>query len=100
MKKVKESDKFELYVFATGMHMLQKYGYTYREVEKDGFKKYIYQKSSSSNHMDIAPSNTIIGFINYCDELSPDMIVVHDDRLEVLAGAIVGAFNNIRVICI
>lgn len=100
MKKVEESDKFELYVFVTGMHMLQKYGSTYREVEKDGFKniyKYINQKSSSSHHMDIALSNTIIGFSNYCDELSPDMIVVHGDRLEALAGAIVGAFNNIRV---
>ena len=57
MKKVEESNKFELYVFVTGMHMLQKYGSTYHEVEKDGFKniyKYINQKSSSSHHMDIA----------------------------------------------
>ena len=101
MKKVEESNKFELHVFVTGMHMLQKYGSTYHEVEKDGFKniyKYINQKSSSSHHMDIALSNTIIGLSNYCDEISPDMIVVHGDRLEALAGAIVGAFNNIKVI--
>lgn len=100
MKKVEESNKFELHVFVTGMHMLQKYGSTYHEVEKDGFKniyKYINQKSSSSHHMDIALSNTIIGLSNYCDEISPDMIVVHGDRLEALAGAIVGAFNNIKV---
>ena len=97
MKKVEESNKFELHVFVTGMHMLQKYGSTYHEVEKDGFKniyKYINQKSSSSHHMDIALSNTIIGLSNYCDEISPDMIVVHGDRLEALAGAIVGAFKR------
>lgn len=101
MKKVEESDKFELHVFVTGMHMLNKYGSTYREVEKDEFKniyKYINQKSSSSHHMDIALSNTIVGLSNYCDEVSPDMIVVHGDRLEALAGAIVGAFNNIKVV--
>lgn len=101
MKKVEESDKFELHVFVTGMHMLNKYGSTYREVEKDGFKniyKYINQKSSSSHHMDISLSNTIVGLSNYCDEVSPDMIVVHGDRLEALAGAIVGAFNNIKVV--
>ena len=100
MKRVEESIDFELYVFVTGMHMLQKYGSTYHEIEKDGFKniyKYINQKSTSSHHMDIALSNTIIGLSNYCDEISPDMIVVHGDRLEALAGAIVGAFNNIKV---
>lgn len=100
MKKVEESDKFELHVFVTGMHMLQKYGSTYHEVEKDEFKniyKYINQKSSSNHQMDIALSNTIVGLSNYCDEISPDMVVVHGDRLEALAGAIVGAFNNIKV---
>lgn len=100
MKKVEESENFELHVFVTGMHMLKKYGSTYHEVEKDGFKniyKHINQKSSSSHQMDIALSNTIVGLSNYCDEIKPDMIVVHGDRLEALAGAIVGAFNNIKV---
>ncbi|CEN91387.1 UDP-N-acetylglucosamine 2-epimerase [[Clostridium] sordellii] len=100
MKKVEESENFDLHVFVTGMHMLKKYGSTYHEVEKDGFKniyKHINQKSSSSHQMDIALSNTIVGLSNYCDEIKPDMIVVHGDRLEALAGAIVGAFNNIKV---
>ena len=100
MKKVEESEEFELHVFVTGMHMLKKYGSTYHEVEKDGFKniyKHINQKSSSSHQMDMALSNTIVGLSNYCDEINPDMIVVHGDRLEALAGAIVGAFNNIKV---
>ena len=30
-------------------------------------------------------------------EIKPDLILVHGDRLEALAGAIVGAFNNIYV---
>ena len=100
MKVVQNSNKFQLHIFVTGMHMLEKYGATFKEIEKDGFKniyKYINQKSNCHNQMDIALSNTIIGLSNYCDEVSPDIIVVHGDRLEALAGAIVGAFNNIKV---
>lgn len=101
MRKVEESNNFELHIFVTGMHMLKKYGSTYIEIEKDGFSniyKYINQKSSETHNMDITLSSTILGFSSYCEEISPDMIVIHGDRLEALAGAIVGAFNNIRVI--
>lgn len=100
MKKVDESNDFELFVFITGMHMLSKYGGTYREIEKDGFKniyKHINQKSSSSEQMDLILGNTITGLSNYISEINPDLIVVHGDRLEALAGAIVGAFNNIKI---
>ncbi len=98
MKEVENSNIFELYIFVTGMHMLSKYGSTWKEIEKDGFKN-IYQFINQKNqaHMDIALSNTILGLSNYVSELNPDMIVVHGDRLEALAGAIVGGFNNIRV---
>lgn len=101
MRKVEQSNNFELHIFVTGMHMLKKYGSTYIEIEKDGFSniyKYINQKSSETHNMDVTLSSTILGFSNYCEEISPDMIVIHGDRLEALAGAIVGAFNNIRVI--
>lgn len=101
MKKVEQSNNFELHIFVTGMHMLKKYGSTYIEIEKDGFSniyKYINQKSSETHNMDVTLSSTILGFSNYCEEISPDMIVIHGDRLEALAGAIVGAFNNIRVV--
>ena len=100
MKKVEKHEKFDTHIFVTGMHMLYKYGSTYKEVEKDNFKniyRYINQSSESTHNMDITLSNTIIGFSNYCKEILPDMIVVHGDRLEALAGAIVGAFNNIKV---
>ncbi|WP_215189618.1 UDP-N-acetylglucosamine 2-epimerase [Exiguobacterium sp. s6] len=98
MREVELSKDFNLSIFVTGMHMLSKYGLTWKEIEKDGFKnlyKYINQQSGSK--MDIALSNTILGLSNFVHEMKPDMIVVHGDRLEALAGAIVGAFNNIKV---
>lgn len=98
MKEIELHEKFNLNIFVTGMHMLSKYGLTWNEIEKDGFSniyKYINQQSGSK--MDIVLSNTILGLSNFVHEMKPDMIIVHGDRLEAMAGAIVGAFNNIIV---
>ncbi len=95
---VEKSHNFEPYIFVTGMHMLSKYGMTANEVEKSGFKylhKYINQNAHDS--MDIILSKTIQGISDYVKELQPDMIVVHGDRVEAMAGAIVGSLNNILV---
>lgn len=98
MQKVDDAPCFELSIFVTGMHMLGKYGATYREIEKDGFTElYKYINQSGISSMDMALSNTILGLSNYVAEFKPDLIVIHGDRLEALAGAIVGAFNNILV---
>lgn len=98
MKRIIQDKEFELYLFVTGMHMLSRYGSTWREIEKDGFKNvYHFINQSKNTPMDLALSNTIGGLSNYISEIEPDLIVVHGDRLEALAGAIVGAFNNIRV---
>ena len=98
MQEVVGAKEYELHIFVTGMHMLSKYGSTHIELEKDGFKnlyKYINQTESTS--MDLILSNTIQGISNYVNEYTVDLIIVHGDRVEALAGAIVGALNNIRV---
>ena len=95
---VKKSKKFEYYIFVTGMHTLSKYGNTYHEVKDEGYKNFfMYMNQTESSDPDIILSNTIIGLGNFVKEISPDLIVVHGDRVEALAGAIVGSFNNILV---
>lgn len=99
IRVVNNCNQFEVHIFATGMHMLSKYGTTYKEIVKDGFPNiYTFVNQNSNTNMDIALSNTITGFSNYISEIKPIGIVVHGDRLEALAGAIVGAFNNIKVL--
>ncbi|EOI4560595.1 UDP-N-acetylglucosamine 2-epimerase, partial [Campylobacter jejuni] len=44
-----------------------------------------------------ALSSTIDGFSKFIHEIEPDLIVVHGDRVEPLAAAIVGSLNNILV---
>ena len=92
------SDLFEVNIFVTGMHMLEKYGKTIREVEKSGIKNiYPFINHDNIDHMDRNLSKTIDGFSHYISEIKPDLIVVHGDRIEPLAGAIVGSLNNILV---
>lgn len=100
MIKVEESKEFQCHIFATGMHTLKRYGQTSEEIRKAGFKNmvtYINQDSRYESSMDVILSNTIDGLSRYVHEHPVDMIVVHGDRVEALAGAIVGALNNILV---
>lgn len=98
LKVLNNSKKFEVYIYVTGMHMIPKYGNTYIEILKDGFTNvYLEKDILETEKMDIALSKAIKNFSNYIDIVKPDLIVVHGDRVEALAGAIVGAFNNIRI---
>lgn len=98
MKKVDDSEGFELNIFVTGMHMMSKYGMTSIEVEKSGFLNlYKYINQNVNDSMDVVLAKTVLGLSDYVKELAPDMIVVHGDRVEAMAGAIVGSLNNILV---
>ena len=95
---VNNSNEFECHIFVTGMHTLSRYDFTYREVEKRGYKNvFVFTNQNNFENTDIVLANTIKGFSNFVKKISPDMIVIHGDRLEALAGAIVGSFNNILV---
>lgn len=90
---------FRVAVFVTGMHLMKAYGSTHIEVDRAGVQnifKYINQNEKSS--MDEILASTISGVSNYLKENAVDAIVIHGDRVEALAGAIVGALNNIKVI--
>ena len=100
VRAVEDSEEFDAYVFATGMHMLSLYGSTVNEIFKAGFNRvfsYINQDASINSQMDLVLANTINGLAHYIREFPPDLMVIHGDRTEALAGAIVGAVNNILV---
>ena len=98
IQAVKEAADFEYRIFATGMHLLSKYGMTVIEIEKCGFKPiHRFENQTSEAAMDMSLAKTIEGFSAYVKKEQPDLIIVHGDRPEALAGAIVGALNNILV---
>ena len=88
--------KFEVYIFVTGMHLEKTYGETWKEIEKDGFAN-IYKFESSSVFMERGLAKTVEGFSVFIEILKPDLVFVHGDRPEALAGAITGSFTNTLV---
>jgi len=97
-KILQESDAFDAHIFVTGMHMMETYGYTKIEVERAGFKNiHTFCNHTSEETMDLTLAKTMQGFSEFVKNIEPDMIVVHGDRVEALAGALVGSLNNILV---
>jgi UDP-N-acetylglucosamine 2-epimerase (hydrolysing) len=89
---------FEVFVFVTGMHLQKEYGYTLIEIERCNFKNvHTFENHTHETTMDLTLAKTIEGLSSYVKTISPEMIIVHGDRVETLAGAIVGSLNNILV---
>lgn len=106
IQRVEASDEFDVAVFITGMHTLSRYGYTVDEVYRilpehrlrDGTRSvYVFHNQVQGESMERVLANTIDGLSKYVTEFPPDLIVVHGDRVEAMAGAIVGALRNILV---
>ena len=93
-----ENELFNIYIFVTGMHMLKEYGSTWEEVREFGIGKlYYFINQNKSDSMDAIIGKTITGLSDYIKEIDPELILVHGDRIESLAGAIVGCLNNTLV---
>ena len=98
LRIVEQSKKFEAYVYVSGMHLLKILGDTYKEVLKDGWKNiYVAYGLSNTRIASYDLGNIICDLSGYVRKITPDMIVVQGDRIDALAGAAVGALNNILV---
>ncbi len=88
---------FGVTFFVTGMHMLDRYGLTKLEVHRmAGVQVHEFLNQRPGDAQDIVLAKTITGFSDYVTEHRPDLIVVHGDRVEAMAGALVAATNYIR----
>lgn len=89
---------FEVFVFICGMHLSELFGSTYQEVLKDNYEHtYVAYGLLLTRNASVNTGSMIMNFSGYVSGVRPDMIIVHGDRSEALAGAIVGALHNIPV---
>jgi UDP-N-acetylglucosamine 2-epimerase (hydrolysing) len=92
------SEKFDVHIYVTGMHLNEKYGFTVNEVYRSGVNRNnVFCFKNEHFSMDRILAKTILNFSNFINKVKPDLIVVHGDRVEALSGAIVGSLNNILV---
>jgi UDP-N-acetylglucosamine 2-epimerase (hydrolysing) len=83
--------------FITGMHMMARYGMTRLEVARmQGVEIEEFVNQSEGDPQDMVLARTITGFSAFVARANPDLIIVHGDRVEALAGALVAAMNYIR----
>ncbi len=88
---------FAVSFFVTGMHMLERYGLTKNEVHRTpGVTVHEFLNQRPGDPQDLILAKTVIGFSDYLAESRPDLVIVHGDRVEALAGALVAATNYIR----
>jgi UDP-N-acetylglucosamine 2-epimerase (hydrolysing) len=98
LRSLQHSQDFEIIVIATGMHTLAEFGLTINEVIKDKVGElHTFSNQSIGDNMENVLANTILRLSETIKTLHIDLLVVHGDRVEAIAGAIVGAFNNLRV---
>tara|TARA_E500000178_G_C17036987_1_gene764019 strand:- start:7137 stop:8270 length:1134 start_codon:yes stop_codon:yes gene_type:complete len=90
------NENFNIKIFVTGMHLDKKYGFTYNELKKSFDEKILHKfiNYKSNENQDIILANTITGFNKFLKKFKPDLVIVHGDRIEALAGAISATLNN------
>lgn len=98
MKILDQDSNFNVFIFVCGMHLSKIFGSTYREIQKDDYRNlYIAYGLSQAQNASVNLGNTITCLSGYVENVKPDMIIVHGDRMDALAGAVVGALHNILV---
>lgn len=99
LHEIKKSKKLELYLIAAGTHLEKKFGYSIKEIIKDGFKVYATVKMAPSGNtghdMSIAISKGISQFSEIYGIIKPDFNVVLGDRDEPFAASIAAMHMNI-----
>jgi len=101
LEKIKKDKNTKLQIIATCMHLLPKFGNTYKKIIKDGFKIDYKVKmpipSSKPESITGATGLGMIGFSKAFLKLKPDLVVVLGDRFEVLSASFAALSKNIPI---
>ncbi len=103
MRLIQQSELTTLQVVATNMHLSERYGNTYQEIEESGFsidyKVPMLDESGTDDSTATlkAMSRALVGFADAYNVLQPDLVVVLGDRYEILAAVEAALIKQIPV---
>jgi len=89
MREIEQDSALQLQLVVTGSHLSHRFGQTFQEIEKDGFR--IQKKVEILSPLDTKLGTTdsmaraVSGLANAYFELGPDILVVLGDRTEILS---------------
>jgi UDP-hydrolysing UDP-N-acetyl-D-glucosamine 2-epimerase len=101
LTRLQKMDDVDLQVIVCGMHLLPKFGETWRIIEADGFP--IAAKIDLELNDDRAETVArgtgigVAGFSEALPKLAPDLLVVLGDRYEILSAAVAATLLNIPI---
>ena len=91
LKKIQSSNKLDLQLIATTMHLSEEFGSTYKQIEKDGFTidEKIENLLASDSKSSIAKSTGLATILlsDAFSHLQPDIVLLLGDRFETHAAA-------------
>jgi len=99
IKAIKACPDLKPYLLVSGAHLDEDFGYTAREIEKDGFEIYREVKLEMGDDSVYATARAIgsgiLSLSEILKELRPDMLLVYADRFEGFSAVITGTQMNI-----
>lgn len=101
-KALKNRDDVQLQIIATNMHLMPKYGETWKQIVADGFdidfKVPMPEDTDTPGNTARAMSIALAGFADAFEALHPDMLVILGDRYEMLAVASAALIFRIPIV--
>ena len=101
MEAIRNSDGLELQVLASGSHYSAPHGWTYREIEADGFRidRKVEMLLASDSPVAVNKSMALaqMGVAEALEELKPDILLVLGDRYEALAATVAGLLMRVPI---
>ncbi|MBP5307062.1 MAG: UDP-N-acetylglucosamine 2-epimerase (hydrolyzing) [Paludibacteraceae bacterium] len=103
MRLIMEADDTRLQLIVTNMHLSQRFGNTYKEIEDDGFhidrRVPIIEENADDSPLEtvFSMSRALNGFAKAYDDLQPDLLLLLGDRHEILAAATAALIERIPI---
>ena len=90
----------QLDIVATGMHLMEEFGYSVDEIKKDNFDLHIINRTflkDNKESMSLFIGGLIVDLTKLMSEINPDIVLLLGDRGEMLAGAVVASYLQIPI---
>src|SRR6202795_3633473 len=101
LRDLSEADSVDLRIVALGPHLSPEFGYTFQEMEKDGFTIHARVECLLSSDSDVGMAKTIgvavLGLADLFGDMRPDLLLLIADRYEMLAPASVALALRIPI---
>lgn len=100
LKLLHNDNNIQLDIVATGIHLMEEFGYTLNEIKKEDFNAYTVNQTFLTDNKQTTTNfigNLIIDLTKIMNEIKPDILLLLGDREEMLAGAIVASYLQIPI---